>query len=62
MCTADGQGPLQSIKLFDVIRLQTRAPPALLRLVGRQAYASGVQDVFDMLQSPTFVLQVGVSC
>ncbi len=39
--------------------LETKAPAALVTLLGKQAYMDGVNDVFEMCQSETFVLQLG---
>ena len=39
--------------------LMKKAPTALLRLVGRTPYAEGVQDLYEMIQSPTFMRQLG---
>jgi hypothetical protein len=39
--------------------LLRRPPAALVRLVGRTAYADGAQDVFEMMQSGAFMRQLG---
>ncbi|KAK9807024.1 hypothetical protein WJX72_010915 [[Myrmecia] bisecta] len=39
--------------------LMRRAPPALLRIVGKQVYESGMDDLFEMLQSTAFMHQIG---
>lgn len=38
--------------------LLTQVPAPIVSLLGRSAYEQGVEDVFHMLQSPTFVLQL----
>jgi len=40
-------------------RLFRHAPAALVSLVGRTNYMAAMKDVYDMLQLPTFVLQIG---
>lgn len=40
-------------------RFLEHPPPALTRIVGKQCYSSGMQDVYDMLQLPTFMTQMG---
>ncbi|CAD7702485.1 unnamed protein product [Ostreobium quekettii] len=40
-------------------RLITQATPAFTHLLGKSTYLEGMQDVFDMLQLPTFVTQLG---
>lgn len=39
--------------------LETKAPAALVTLLGKQAYVDGVLDLYEMCQSPTFVSQLG---
>mmetsp|Transcript_13710 Transcript_13710/g.41406 ORF Transcript_13710/g.41406 Transcript_13710/m.41406 type:complete len:1265 (+) Transcript_13710:304-4098(+) len=53
--------PLDEDEIREALQqtLRARAPPALVSLVGRPAYSRGVQDIFDLLQSPTFLLQLG---
>lgn len=36
-----------------------RSPTPLVRLVGRGAYVNGVTDLWEMMQSPTLVRQLG---
>lgn len=40
-------------------RLFRHAPAALVRLVGRHNYMGAMKDVYDLLQLPTFVRQIG---
>lgn len=40
-------------------RLFRHAPAALVRLVGRRSYMGAMKDVYDMIQLPTFVRQIG---
>jgi len=40
-------------------RLFRHAPAALVRLVGRRSYMVAMKDVYDMIQLPTFVRQIG---
>lgn len=40
-------------------RLFRRAPAALVRILGRNCYTNGLKDVYEMLQLPTFVTQIG---
>ncbi|KAK9836224.1 hypothetical protein WJX84_011500 [Apatococcus fuscideae] len=39
--------------------LVLRAPPALVRIIGTQVYQSGVRDLYDMMQSATFMQHIG---
>jgi sorting nexin-13 len=39
--------------------LFNRAPPALVRIVGRSRYTGAVKDIYHILQSPTFMAQLG---
>jgi len=39
--------------------LLRRAPTALVRLVGKGPYTEGVSDLYEMMQSPTFMRQLG---
>eukprot|EP00873_Tetraselmis_striata_P010052 jgi/Tetstr1/430316/TSEL_020141.t1 len=44
-------------KLKDIIFNQ--APPSLVRIVGRSRYSSAAKDIYHILQSPTFMTQLG---
>ncbi|GMH39284.1 hypothetical protein BSKO_07182 [Bryopsis sp. KO-2023] len=54
-------GPEDAIDIAERVhhRVFAQAPPTLVRIVGKGLYTSGMQDVYDMLQSPTFVMQIG---
>lgn len=39
--------------------LLSKGPPVLVRLIGRNCYQVGMSDVFQMMQSQTFVQQIG---
>ncbi|GAB4817940.1 hypothetical protein N2152v2_004986 [Parachlorella kessleri] len=56
-----GPPPLDEDEIREAVYelMLTRVPTALVRLLGRGAYVSGMEDLFGMLQSPTFVLQLG---
>ncbi|KAI3433581.1 hypothetical protein D9Q98_003392 [Chlorella vulgaris] len=59
-----GAPPLDEDEIREAVEalLLRRAPSALVRLIGRSAYASGMQDMFDMLQSQTFCHHLGYGC
>eukprot|EP00803_Ostreobium_quekettii_P004985 evm.model.scf_463.2 EVM.evm.TU.scf_463.2 scf_463:20967-31329(+) len=40
-------------------RLITQANPVFTRLLGKSTYLKGIQDLYDMLQLPTFMTQLG---
>lgn len=53
--------PLDSDEVREAVwaLLMRRAPTALVRLVGRTPYNEGVQDLYELMQSPTFMRQLG---
>ena len=53
--------PLDTEELREAVwgLLMRRAPTALVRLVGRTPYNEGAQDLFELMQSPTFMRQLG---
>lgn len=54
-------GPKDAVDVAEKVhhRLIHQAPPALVRIVGKGCYTNGMQDVYDMLQLPTFMTQMG---
>lgn len=56
-----GPVPLDEDELREAVGelLFSRAPMALVRLVGKGPYTEGVQDLFEMMQSATFMRQLG---
>jgi sorting nexin-13 len=56
-----GPPPLDADEIREAVEaaLLRRAPTTLVRLIGKNAYASGMRDLFDMLQSPAFCQQLG---
>lgn len=56
-----GPPPLDEEEIREAVYnlLMSQAPSPLVRLVGRSAYISGIEDLFGLLQSSTFVQQLG---
>ncbi|CAL8462775.1 g2308 [Coccomyxa elongata] len=56
-----GEPPIDEDEIREAVweLLFARAPPALVRVVGKQVYHSGMADLFEMLQSRTFMQQLG---
>ena len=56
-----GPAPLDEEEVRSAVQqlLLSRAPTALLRLVGRGPYTEGVEDLYEMMQSPAFMKQLG---
>ncbi|EFN59116.1 hypothetical protein CHLNCDRAFT_137916 [Chlorella variabilis] len=56
-----GPPPLDEDEIREAVEalLLRRAPTALVRLIGKNAYASGTRDLFDMLQSQTYCHHLG---
>ena len=56
-----GPPPLDAEEVKEAVGelLLRRAPVALVRLVGRSPYNEGIHDLYEMLQSPIFVRQLG---
>jgi Sorting nexin C terminal/PX domain len=59
--TPAGTPPLDEEEVREAVweLLLRKAPSPLLRLVGKTAYTEGVQDLYEMIQSPTFMKQLG---
>jgi hypothetical protein len=59
--TPAGPAPLDEEEVREAVweLLLKKAPSPLLRLVGKTPYTEGVQDLFEMIQSPTFMKQLG---
>jgi sorting nexin-13 len=59
--TPAGPSPLDEEEVREAVweLLLRKAPGPLLRLVGKTPYNEGVQDLYEMIQSPTFMKQLG---
>ncbi|KAL4430932.1 hypothetical protein ABPG75_006188 [Micractinium tetrahymenae] len=59
-----GPAPLDEEEIREAVEqlLLRRAPAAVVRLIGKNAYASGMRDLFGMLQSSAFCYQLGYGC
>ncbi|KAG7671832.1 hypothetical protein Ndes2526B_g07257 [Nannochloris sp. 'desiccata'] len=59
--TPVGPPPLDEEEVREAVweLLLRKAPSPLIRLVGRTPYNEGVQDLYEMIQSPTFMKQLG---
>jgi len=59
--TPAGPPPLDEEEVREAVwrLLLKKAPSPLLRLVGRTPYNEGVEDLYEMIQSPTFMKQLG---
>ena len=58
---ATGPSPLDEEEVRSAVQelLLSQAPTPLLRLIGRNPYNEGVQDLYEMMQSPSFIKQLG---
>ena len=56
-----GPPPLDEEEVREAVwgALMKKAPATLVRLLGRTPYNEGVQDLYEMMQSPTFMRQLG---
>lgn len=54
---ADAEALAEAVK-YEIMHA---APAALVHILGRQCYEKGVSDVYDVLQSETFLVQTGYS-
>jgi len=56
-----GPPPLDEEEVREAVweLLLKKAPSPLIRLVGKTPYNQGVQDLYEMIQSPTFMKQLG---
>ncbi|KAL6776573.1 CPLD29 [Auxenochlorella protothecoides x Auxenochlorella symbiontica] len=59
--TPNGPPPLDAEEVREAVAqlLLTCAPATLVGLVGKSAYTSGMEDVIEMMQSETLILQLG---
>lgn len=57
----DSPPPLDEEEIQEAVYslLINKAPPVLVRLIGRDCYKHGVDDLFEMIQSRTFIYQLG---
>lgn len=57
----DSPSPLDQEEIQEAVYslLVNKAPPVLVRLIGRDCYKHGVDDLFEMIQSRTFIYQLG---
>ncbi|KAA6429701.1 MAG: phox domain-containing [Trebouxia sp. A1-2] len=57
----DSAPPLDEDEIQEAVYslLVNKAPPVLVRLIGRDCYKHGVDDLFEMIQSRTFIYQLG---
>jgi sorting nexin-13 len=53
--------PLDADELREAVLtlLLRRSPTPLVKLVGNKAYVAGVTDLWELMQSPTFMRQLG---